>query len=92
MSALRERHPYEFYTRGATIRTNVEAVKRHRWDYNPEHTADSFIIPGAVQDWLDTEFAQEVCSLTATVGLFGLPRLSCCAGPTRALAVNIAVI
>lgn len=65
MSALRERHPYEFYTRGGTIRANVEQVKRHRWDYNPEYTPDSFVIPGAVQDWLDTEFAQEVSHLRA---------------------------
>ena len=60
MSALRERHPYEFFTRGSTIRANVEQVKRHRWEYEPEYPADSFVLPGAIQDWLDTEFAQEV--------------------------------
>lgn len=85
MSELRARHPYEFYTRGATIRTNVESVKRHRWDYNPEYTADSFAIPGAVQDWLDTEFDTEVmftlliccCALLATAaGLLFIVRNS----------------
>lgn len=60
MSALRQRHPYEFFTRGNTIRANVEQAKRRRWDYAPEHPSDSFVIPGAVQDWLDVEFSQEV--------------------------------
>lgn len=60
MSALRERHPYEFFTRGTTIRTNVESVKRKRWDYVPDFEPGSFVIPGAVQDWLDVEFDQEV--------------------------------
>jgi len=60
MSALRERHPYEFFTRGNTIRANVEQTKRRRWEYVAEHPADSFVLPGAVQDWLDTEFSQEV--------------------------------
>lgn len=60
MSELRKRHPYEFFTRGNTIRANVETAKRRRWDYVAEHPADSFKLPGAVQDWLDTEFDQEV--------------------------------
>lgn len=60
MSALRQRHPYEFFTRGNAIRANVEQVKRRRWDYQPAYPADSFVIPGAVQDWLDTEFNEEV--------------------------------
>lgn len=60
MSALRERHPYEFFTRGNTIRSNVDSVKRRRWDYIPTFDPGSFIIPGAVQDWLDTEFEKEV--------------------------------
>ncbi|QCO93519.1 replication-associated protein [Gopherus associated circular DNA virus 5] len=59
MSALRERHPYEFFTRGSAIRTQVESVKRHRWVYEPDYAPDSFQLPGAVQDWLDTEFAEE---------------------------------
>lgn len=63
MSLLRERHPYEFFTRGNTIRANVESVKRKRWNYEPEYAPDSFILPGAVQDWLDTEFDEEVCNL-----------------------------
>lgn len=63
MSALRERHPYEFFTRGSTIRSQVEQVKRHRWVYEPDYPADSFQLPGAVQDWLDTEFEEEVCNL-----------------------------
>lgn len=58
MRRLRHEHPYEFFTRGSTIKANVESVKRHRWDYEPRYT--EFTIPGAVQDWLDTEFAQEV--------------------------------
>lgn len=58
MSHLRERHPYEFFTRGNQIRANVESVKRKRWDYEPEHT--EFRIPGAIQDWLDMEFEKEV--------------------------------
>lgn len=58
MSLLRDRHPYEFFTRGSIIRTNVESVKRHRWDYTPPFT--DFQLPGAVQDWLDTEFDEEV--------------------------------
>jgi len=61
MSALRERHPYEFFTRGNTIRSNVESVKRRRWDYISPYPAESFVLPGAVQDWLDVEFNQEVC-------------------------------
>lgn len=60
MSELRVRHPYEFFTRGNTIRANLESTKRHRYDYEPDYAADSFQLPGAVQDWLDTEFAQEV--------------------------------
>ena len=60
MSLLRERHPYEFFTRGNTIRANVESVKRKRWDFEPEFASDSFVLPGAVQDWLDTEFDEEV--------------------------------
>lgn len=62
MSELRKRSPYEFFTRGKAIRANVESVKRRRGDYVPEHPPDSFVIPGAVQDWLDTEFEQEVCN------------------------------
>ncbi len=58
MHALRTSHPYEFFTRGHTIRANVEAVKRRRWEYEPQY--EGFSIPGAVQDWLDTEFDQEV--------------------------------
>lgn len=72
MSELRRQHPYEYFTRGNTIRANVETVKRRRWEYNPTYT--TFTIPGAVQDWLDTEFAQEV-SLDFRLhrcGLFGL--------------------
>ncbi|QCO93523.1 replication-associated protein [Gopherus associated circular DNA virus 4] len=57
MSELRTRHPYEFFTRGNTIRANVEQVKRRRWEYTPKY--HDFNIPGGVQDWLDTEFAQE---------------------------------
>lgn len=60
MSELRRSHPYEFFTRGNTIRANVESVKRRRWEYTPDFAADSFVIPGAVQDWLDTEFDEEV--------------------------------
>lgn len=60
MSELRARHPYEFFTRGTTIRAQVEQVKRHRWDYTPDYDANSFVLPGAIQDWLDTEFAEEV--------------------------------
>lgn len=60
MSLLRKAHPYEFFTRGLAIRANVEQVKRKRWDYEPQYPADSFVIPGAVQDWLDTEFNEEV--------------------------------
>lgn len=60
MSELRARHPYEFFTRGTTIRAQVEQVKRHRWEYTPEYAPDSFVLPGAIQDWLDTEFAEEV--------------------------------
>lgn len=60
MSELRRTHPYEFFTRGNTIRANVESVKRKRWDFEPEHPSDSFVLPGAVQDWLDTEFDEEV--------------------------------
>lgn len=59
MSALRQHHPYEFFTRGNTIRANVESVKRKRWDYEAPHS--EFHIPGNIQDWLDTEFDQEVC-------------------------------
>lgn len=59
MSELRRQHPYEFFTRGNAIRANVESVKRRRWEYTPRYT--DFSIPGAVQDWLDVEFAQEVC-------------------------------
>ena len=62
MSELRVRHPYEYFTRGNTIRANLESTKRHRYDYTPEFDAGSFQLPGAVQDWLDTEFAQEVCN------------------------------
>lgn len=58
MSELRARHPYEFFTRGNAIRSNVEQVKRRRWEYTPKY--HDFAIPGGVQDWLDTEFAQEV--------------------------------
>ena len=58
MSELRRQHPYEFFTRGNAIRANVESVKRRRWEYVPRYT--EFSIPGAVQDWLDVEFAQEV--------------------------------
>lgn len=65
MSELRKRHPYEFFTRGNTIRANVETAKRRRWDYVAEHPADSFKLPGAVQDWLDTEFDQEVSCVDA---------------------------
>lgn len=61
MSELRKTHPYEFFTRGLAIRANVEQVKRKRWDYEPDYPADSFVIPGAIQDWLDTEFNEEVC-------------------------------
>lgn len=61
MSELRVRHPYEYFTRGNTIRANVEQAKRHRWEYTPEYDAGSFVLPGAVQDWLDVEFTQEVC-------------------------------
>lgn len=60
MSELRSKHPYEFFTRGNTIRANLQQVKRRRWDYEPPYTADSFVLPGAVQDWLDTEFEEEV--------------------------------
>lgn len=60
MSELRHRHPYEFFTRGSTIRAQVESVKRHAYEYTPDYTSDSFVLPGAVQDWLDTEFAEEV--------------------------------
>ncbi len=60
MSQLRRNHPYEFFTRGNAIRANVEAVKRKQWNYEPEYPADSFVLPGAVQDWLDTEFDEEV--------------------------------
>lgn len=63
MSELRQKHPYEFFTRGNTIRANVEQVKRRRWDYAPRHT--DFTIPGALQDWLDTEFTQEVCVISS---------------------------
>lgn len=62
MSELRRSHPYEFFTRGNAIRANVESVKRRRWDYQPDFAADSFVLPGAVQDWLDTEFDEEVSS------------------------------
>lgn len=58
MSNLRKQHPYEFFTRGNQIRANVESVKRKRWDYVPEHT--EFRLPGAVQDWVDMEFEEEV--------------------------------
>lgn len=60
MSELRRQHPYEFFTRGNAIRANVESVKRRRWEYTPRFT--EFSIPGAVQDWLDVEFTQEVSS------------------------------
>lgn len=69
MSELRVRHPYEYFTRGNTIRANLESTKRHRYDYTPDYDAGSFELPGAVQDWLDTEFAQEVCSAGATCSL-----------------------
>lgn len=65
MSELRARHPYEFFTRGTAIRANVESTKRHRYDYTPDYDAGSFKLPGAVQDWLDTEFAEEVSSIVA---------------------------
>lgn len=58
MSNLRQRHPYEFFTRGNQIRANVESVKRKRWDYEPEHT--DFRLPGSIQDWIDMEFEKEV--------------------------------
>lgn len=73
MHELRCQHPYEFFTRGNTIRANVESVKRRRWVYEPRYT--DFQLPGAVQDWLDVEFAQEVRVLGLSVrrcGLFGL--------------------
>lgn len=66
MHELRCQHPYEFFTRGNTIRANVESVKRRRWVYEPRYT--DFQLPGAVQDWLDVEFAQEV----RVLGLIGV--------------------
>lgn len=69
MSALRERHPYEFFTRGTAIKANVMAAKRHRWEYQPDYPADSFQLPGAVQDWLDTEFAEEVSGRPTSASL-----------------------
>lgn len=65
MSELRKRHPYEFFTRGQTIKANVVKAKRRRWAFEPEHPIDSFVIPGAVQDWLDTEFDEAVSHLRA---------------------------
>lgn len=81
MSALRQRHPYEFFTRGATIRANVEQVKRHRWNFQPTYPADSFVLPGSIQDWLDTEFDEEVSK--SYLSILGE---ACCAAATRGLA------
>ena len=89
MSELRVRHPYEFFTRGNTIRANLESTKRHRYDYTPDYPADSFELPGAVQDWLDTEFAQEVSVLGLTVGL---PRPPSIAFAARTLHASLLVI
>lgn len=58
MRQLRRDHPYEFFTRGTTIKANVETVKRRRWEYEPRF--GNFSIPGAVQDWLDVNFEEEV--------------------------------
>lgn len=60
MSALREKHPYEYFTRGLQIEANVRRAKGVGFNYVPAHPASSFSIPGAIQDWLDTEFDQEV--------------------------------
>lgn len=66
MSELRRKHPYEFFTRGKTIRANVESIKRHAYEYTSDYPADSFVLPGAVQDWIDVEFEEEVCVVTIT--------------------------
>lgn len=58
MCELRRLHPYEFFTRGNTIRANVEQVKRRRWEYTSPYA--DFSIPGTIQDWIDMEFTQEV--------------------------------
>lgn len=65
MSALRERHPYEFFTRGNTIKANLVETKRRDYSYQSPYASDSFVLPGAVQDWLDTEFTEEVSHLRA---------------------------
>lgn len=77
MCELRRQHPYEFFTRGNVIRSNVEQVKRRRWVYEPRYT--DFNIPGAVQDWLDVEFAQEV----------SVYRVYFAARPLRAALLNL---
>lgn len=61
MSALRQKHPYEYFTRGAQIEANVLKAKGFTRPYEPEYAPETFRIPGAIQDWLDTEFNQEVC-------------------------------
>lgn len=91
MSELRRRHPYEFFTRGKTIRANIESVKRHRRDYTADYPADSFVLPGAVQDWLDTEFAQEVGVLGLTVGLPRPPSIAFAARPHSVAALLLIV-
>ncbi len=60
MSALLERDPYEFYTRGHTIRKNALSVKRLRRSAEQPYTQDQFNLPAEIQNWVDSEFAQEV--------------------------------
>jgi len=62
MSAVRRHHPYEYFTRGSQIEANVRKAKSVSFDYTPEYAPESFVLPGAIQDWLDTEFNQEVSS------------------------------
>ncbi|QDJ95247.1 replication-associated protein [Capybara virus 20_cap1_494] len=83
MSELRVRHPYEFFTRGNAIRANLESTKRHRYDYTPDYAADSFQLPGAVQDWLDTEFAQEVSDRIGVSERDERPRALMLVGPSK---------
>lgn len=62
MSAVRRHHPYEYFTKGTQIEANVRKAKGVSFNYTPAYEPGSFTIPGAVQDWLDTEFNQEVSS------------------------------
>lgn len=62
LQLVRENAPYDFAVRYQQLDTMARAVYQRRPAYESEYTHEDFNLPDTIDQWMETEFDQEVCA------------------------------